>query len=158
MNGLLQYILSVIAAAILCSVVHDILPPKSVSGKLLKLVSGIFLTFVILSPVKTFRLPEFSDQFHSLIREADQLTTQGQNQSGDAARTIIKDRTEAYILDKAASLSANLSVEVGVSEDSIPVSVTLTGSASPYARSVLETFIETQLGIAKEDQTWNGKP
>ena len=57
-----------------------------------------------------------------------------ENLARDSMADIIKEETEAYILDKAADLHANLRVEVAVGEDNLPAAVTISGEASPYAR------------------------
>ena len=69
---------------------------------------------------------------------------------------IISEQTEAYILDKAADLHANLHVEVTVGEDNLPTAVTLSGEASPYARRQIQAIIANDLGISKENQKWIG--
>ena len=69
---------------------------------------------------------------------------------------IIKAETEAYILDKASQLNVELSVEVTIDEENIPTAVTLSGEVSPYARRQLQEIIESDLGIAKENQRWTG--
>ena len=158
MEALRQYILSVAAAAILCAVMRDILPAKGTTGSLLKLISGIFLTFVVISPVKDIRIPDLYAYITTFSAQGDTFSAQGEDLSADAMASIIKDRTEAYILDKAGSLSGALTVEVSLTDDPIPVpaAVQITGTVSPYVRSALETMIERELGIAKEDQIWIG--
>lgn len=80
----------------------------------------------------------------------------GENLARDSMADIIKEETEAYILDKAADLHANLHVEVTVGEDSLPMAVTLSGEASPYARRQIQAIIANDLGISKENQKWIG--
>lgn len=158
MDGIRQYILSVAAAAILCGIIRDLQPEKGTTASLIKLVSGIFLSFVVITPVKDMQIMELSEYIAAFSAEGDLLASQGEDMSADAMASIIKDRTEAYILDKAGSLAADLTVNVELTDDPVPVpvSVQLSGSVSPYARSLLETMIETELGIAKEDQSWIG--
>ena len=59
-------------------------------------------------------------------------------------------------MDKAADLHANLRVEVAVGEDNLPVAVTISGEASPYARRQIQAMIANDLGISKENQKWIG--
>jgi hypothetical protein len=74
----------------------------------------------------------------------------------DAIRASIKARSEAYILDKAAELALSVEVEVTLSNDEIPlpVSVRVSGKASNYAKSRLQAIITQDLGINKEHQVW----
>ena len=64
---------------------------------------------------------------------------------------IIKQRTQAYILDKAQALNTVLEVEVTLSDDDIPVplKVRLKGKISPYAKGRLQATIAEDLGIEK---------
>ena len=73
-------------------------------------------------------------------------------------REIITDKTCAYILDKAETLRAQLTVQVILSDEELPVPerIYLTGQASPYARSMLQRLIEEELGVPKERQIWTG--
>ena len=80
----------------------------------------------------------------------------GENLARDSMADIIKEETEAYILDKAADLHANLRVEVAVGEDNLPAAVTISGEASPYARRQIQAMIANDLGISKENQKWIG--
>lgn len=159
MEEIRQYILSVAAAAILCAILRQCFPEKSMTASLLKLVSGIFLAFVVISPVKQVELGSLSVYFGEFTLEGEALAAEGENLSSEAMARIIKEQTEAYILDKAEALNADISVEVGLSGGNPPVpkSVRITGPVSPYAKSVLETLLAEELGIAKEDQSWTGQ-
>lgn len=159
MDTLRQYILSVTAAAILCGVLRDLIPEKGAAGQLLKLISGIFLAFVAISPVKELEIPNLQAYMDVFSAQGEVFSDQGKDLSADAIAGIIKDRSEAYILDKAGVLAAEISVEVELTDDPIPApaAVRFYGSVSPYARAALETMIETELGIPKEDQIWIGQ-
>ena len=80
----------------------------------------------------------------------------GENLARDSMAEIIKSETEAYILDTARSLQAEVTVEVSVNEENVPDSVTVSGAVSPYVRRQLQRIIESDLGIAKENQKWTG--
>ena len=88
--------------------------------------------------------------------DAKDAAAMGEKLARDSMADIIKEETEAYILDKAADLHVNLHVEVTVGEDNLPTAVTLSGEASPYARRQIQAIIANDLGIAKENQKWIG--
>jgi hypothetical protein len=71
------------------------------------------------------------------------------------AERIIQ-QTQAYILDKARSLDAELTVEVFLGDGTIPVpiGVRLEGNISPYARKLLSQMLQDDLGIPAEEQIW----
>ena len=90
--------------------------------------------------------------------DAQQAIQSGVADTSNTLKQIIKDKTEAYILDKAASLGVDLQVDVILSDTAppLPVEVLLIGAASPYAKAQLSTMIADELGIAKEAQRWTG--
>ena len=91
--------------------------------------------------------------YNDLVTDA---VAEGEQQTKTALARLIKQRTCAYILDKAQALNVALEVEVTLSDDDIPVpeAVRLKGKVSPYAKGRLQTIIAEDLGIEKERQTW----
>ena len=71
---------------------------------------------------------------------------------------IIIEQLQAYILDKAADLGAELEVEILMPDDGSgqPQGVVLRGAVSPYAKTRLQQIIAEDLDIAKEKQQWIG--
>ena len=159
MEGIRQYILSVTAAGILCAVVRSLLPEKALTATIVKFVSGIFLVFVVISPIRNIEIGSLSIYIDTFSQEGKAIAASGEATSADALREIIKTRTEAYILDKAGSLGATLDVEVSLTDAAIPEprEVRLIGAVSPYARAALEDMLEEEFGISKENQTWIGQ-
>lgn len=158
MEGIARYIVSVSAAAILCGIIKNIVPSKSANAALLRLATGIFLSLVAVQPLAKIdlgALPVISEDYQW---EARSVCAQGEILAQDTLRDIIKSQTEAYILDKARMLNADLTVEITLSNDDppTPASVRLTGKISPYAKSRLQAMILEDLGIPKENQIWIG--
>ena len=98
-------------------------------------------------------MPDFSLR---CMDDAEDAAAMGENLARDSMADIIKEETEAYILDKAADLHAHLRVEVAVGEDNLPAAVTISGEAAPYARRQIQAMIANDLGISKENQKWIG--
>lgn len=157
MEGLRQYILSVVAAALVCSLVSCVMP-QGKARQLLRLLCGAVLTTVVLGPLMGIDNISLSDFLEQWEVDAAYYTAQGEQMTQDALAESIKGQTEAYILDKADALGAAIQAEVTLnqSDPPVPVSVTLTGEASPYVRSRLEAILESDLGIAKENLKWTG--
>ena len=90
--------------------------------------------------------------------EAEAAAAMGESMAARSRGEIIKEETEAYILDKAAALKANLTVEVTVSGSGTPVptAAIYRGEVPADVRQQLETIVQTELGIARENQTWIG--
>lgn len=157
MEGLRQYILSVVAAALICSLVSCVMP-QGKARQLLRLLCGAVLTTVVLGPLMGIDNIPLSDFLEQWEVDAAYYTDQGEQMTQDALAESIKGQTEAYILDKADALGTAIQAEVTLSQSDppVPVSVTLTGEASPYVRSRLEAILESDLGIAKENLKWTG--
>ncbi len=150
------YLISIVAAALVCSIVQKMLGEKGTVGLMGKLLSGVFLVLTLITPLRSFRIQNPGSITHIYTQEAQRVTADGMDQAREAMADGIKKRTEAYILDKAAGMDVVLSVEVILDESEIPVpeSVQLTGAVSPYAKQRLTMIMEEDLGIDKEHQTW----
>ena len=150
------YLISIVAAALVCGIVQKLLGDKGNVGLMGKLLSGVFLVLTLITPLRTFRIQDPLSITQIYTQDAQRITADGVDQAREAMADGIKKRTEAYILDKAAGMDVVLSVEVILDESQIPVpeSVRLTGAVSPYAKQRLITIMEEDLGIDKEHQVW----
>ena len=150
-----SYFLSVICAAFLCAIASGLGNQEGINKKLLKSVCGVFLSFMIVRPLPTAKIDLLSFNDMEFAKDAAAFSRQGEQNLAEAMDAIIKQETQAYILDKARRLEATITVEVGTNEEQIPVSVVLSGNISPEGRRALSEIIESDLGIAKENQFWN---
>lgn len=146
------------AAALLLGILQVISGKKGTHAALLQLVGGLFLTFTVIAPVADIEPEDILDYPWDFAVQGSAIAEQGQVYSQDQLRGIIKDRCEAYILDKALTLQAELQVEVMLSQDEIPVpaSVRLQGSITPYAKKTLQQWLQDDMAIPKEHQVWIG--
>ncbi|MBQ8359115.1 MAG: hypothetical protein IJX37_04265 [Oscillospiraceae bacterium] len=153
-----HYLLRLISAALLCGIVNGLLGKKGALGAAVKLMTGIFMVFTLVSPWVKLQIGDLSGLIGDISASADIAVESGQTDARAALETIIKSKTEAYILDKAKSFGAELTVEVRVdgSELPVPCAVRVSGSISPYGKKQLGSIIADELGIALEDQTWTG--
>lgn len=156
MEGLGEYILSVVCAAILCGLVTGISGREQTAGKILQLVCGLFLTLTVIRPIAAVRLEEIVRFSQSMEADAAMALETGRTCYEDALASVIQEKTQAYILDKAQSLDAKIQVQVALAADHTIAEVVLTGQVSPYARSKLQEMLSSELGIAKERQIWIG--
>jgi len=150
------YILSVTAAALVGTVATRLLRDHGLAAQLGKVLVGVFLLLSLLRPLMGKALPDLSQWRYDYTQAAQEAVALGEMTAKNALVQRIKDQTEAYILNKAASLQAKLQVEVVLSDDPIPVpvGVKLSGQISPYAKSQLQRLLQQELGIAKENQQW----
>ncbi len=157
MNGIGEYLISVCCAAILCAIVTGILGKKGAVGGAVKLITGIVMILTLFSPLVDIQLDKLDSVLDGISLDGEALAAEGENSSRTAMAAIIKQQTEAYILDKAGDLGADVSVEVTLSEDSVPVpeAVHISGNLSPYAKKQLTDMLTQELGIAGEGQSWS---
>lgn len=151
-----NYLLGILAAAMICAIVTAIMGEKGPNVTLTKLIAGIFLAFTLIKPVVSMDLSgiiHWTDGYGDIAAKA---VAAGESQTRKALGELIKQRTGAYILDKAQALNTALEVEVTLSDDDIPVpvAVRIKGKVSPYAKGRLQSIITEDLGIEKENQTW----
>ena len=117
-------------------------------------------------------MPDLDSWLAGLDMDAWDAVQQGEDYVALRRREGICERLEAYILDKAADLHANLRVEVTVGEDNLPAlgadvsarftldeqdlprTVTLTGSCTPAQKQALARVLAEDLGIPEERQIW----
>ena len=150
-----NYIISIVACAIICAIACSAFDDKKSISKIIKILTGILMTMTILIPLKQFNSYKLSGYLKNASTEANIYVEEGKNDFKNNVAEIIKTRTEAYILDKANSMELDISVEVELSDNnSIPCEIKVTGSVAPYEKSILSDYIEVTLGIPKENQKW----
>lgn len=156
MNHLANYVLSVVSASVIVSILCVFFGGKGTISDIMKVICGLFLTFVVINPLVKLDFSRIHDYLDHFTFEGLEAASVGENMAQEAERDIIISRVQAYILDKADSFGAQLDVEVVLDQDNIPVSVELGGSVSPYAKAQITGIITEDLGITKEHQLWIG--
>ena len=156
MDAVGAYVLRVCCCALIGGVILTI-GGDGPGRKVRKLIVGLFMASIVISPLRKIQLGELWDLPDDLYAEGQDITATAQEDTKNAISDIIIERTRSYILDEANSLDAKIQVTM-IRLDPYtltPVQVALTGDVSPYARSLLSDTIENGLGIGKEDQIWN---
>ena len=158
MDAIGNYLLQILSTALICGILVRIMGHKGLLTETVKLLAGVCMAITILSPWVNIRLDDMQDIALDFTRDAEAAAEEGKNSARKAISDIIKSRTETYILDKASSLGVTITVEVQLTEDTVPhpAFVTLRGPVSPYAKSVLSNYISDNLGIGMEEQKWIG--
>lgn len=149
------YFLSVICGSVVCGILTGLLEKKGTSGKILRLICGVFLTFTVIRPIADVRLDTFPVIYADWMTFGDSASAMGADYTAEAMSAIIKQEVQAYILDKAMALEGEIDAEVLLDESFIPCAVVLQGSISAKGKLALEQIIAEDLGIPKEEQRWN---
>lgn len=151
-----QYILSVVSAAIICAVIKQLACKSGPVQSVLRIVAGVFVMFTVLQPLVHISFSGITDIVTDFSNEAQISVDTGLEYATEGLSAIIKDRTEAYILDKAKQFGAQLEIEVLLSKEHIPipVEVRIRGAISPYGKKCMTELISSDLGISEEAQSW----
>ena len=155
MVQLREYVLGIIAAAVICGIVLCF-AEKSREGPLLKLICGLVLVFSLVEPVLNISAGDWQALGINFEAEARDAAEKGRSQGESKVRILIKQETEAYIMDKARKMDLDIQVDVTLSDQNLPApeAVTIRGTLPPYGRAKLSRILTDELGIPKENQTW----
>lgn len=154
MNGLVSYFMTVTAAAVLAAVLLTLAGKGPMSG-LVRLLAGVFMALTVVSPLLKLEMPDVESWLSGFSVDGEYAAALGEEMAAEAERTIIKDRVETYIMDKAAGFGAALYAEAELDEKGIPIGVTLTGQVEPETKAQLRQIIASDLGIGEEAQRWS---
>lgn len=148
-----QYACTVILCVFCCRVLSR-LNPKGNGDTLLRLVCGVILGICVLQPLSDGipnQIPDLPvwdpDIADTWVRRGEQLALQEKSEG-------IKASCEAYILDKAKALDADILVEISLNEELVPVYAEISGDVDPDVQRQLQSILTTDLGIPGENQTW----
>lgn len=157
MEWVRQYIIAIVAAAIICSVVRFLSGKESTPASVVRLLTGLLLSVTVIAPLAHINFTDIPDYIDDFSYASDAAIDAGSTFAAEKTSAIIKAKTEAYILDKAQVLGAQVAVEVNLSTEAPyrPCSVMISGKVSPYTKQRLIAFIDQDLGIPEENQIWN---
>ncbi len=157
MSKIGQYLLSVIATTLIVSISNVLIEKKGAVGSALKLVTGLVLATVIVSPWADFHIDDLEHLYFNAESEAAHHIQEGQTAARSEISAYIIEHTQAYILDKASILGLDISAVVILTNNSRQSidSIKITGTASPYARTRLTQLICEDLGITEERLIWS---
>lgn len=158
MEDIRLYLIGVVVAGLMCSIISLIVGKKGMIGTVITLLCGLMMALAVLGPWTTIKVDELFDWAQDISIDANGVVDDGENMALEAYRQGIIIRTESYILEKAKALDCDLQVEVFLSADatSVPEQVRISGSISPYAKQVISTMLTDDLGIDREAQIWTG--
>lgn len=156
MDGLREYLIGVIAAALLCGITTSLTGTKGTVGTAIKLLSALLMLLAVVRPWADISFSGLFGWTDHITADGQSLVASGEAVAAQAYRTSIIQQTQAYILDEAKALNCDLAVEVILSDEEIPVpaQVRIWGDVSPYARQTLTNLMTERLGIKREEQLW----
>ena len=155
MENLRQYMLSLICAALMCSILIK-LAKSTINVELIRMLCGLFLLLCFLSPFYQTDFATITEGAFSYTEDAHIAVEEGKNLASEMMLQGITEELKTYILGKAEEMDLALSVEISLDQHGIPIAVILHGSAEPYQKENIAHILQSDLGIPKENQTWTG--
>lgn len=151
-----SYLLSITAAAVISAILIQITGDKSSTGKIIKIITGVFVSVTLISPLISIRIQDVEKYIQDFQYSSEYAAHKGTEMASEELAGIIKEQTESYILDEASKMGMEMRVEVKLSDTNPPQPcfVILQGSVSPYQKKYLGQHINDYLGISQENQQW----
>ena len=152
-----DYVLSVVAAAIIGTLALSITNKNRTYCSVIRLLVGVFLSVTIVAPLAKVQLHELSLQLNNISGSGSEYVLKGCEISRSATADIISEQVAKYILNKAEELGMSVDVSVNMSNENElkPQSVHIRGTTTPYAKAKLRNILENELEIEEENQIWN---
>ena len=153
MGGIKGYLVAIVAACML-TVVASVLVQKSPLKKIVRLIGGILILLVAVTPLLRLDLTQIVDILQNGEYSFDTSAMEQKRQA--LLEDHIKQTTEAYIENEAACLGATVQAKVTLTEEEYPVPyhAILIGSVDTGQMNALTAYMETCLGIARTEQEW----
>ncbi len=149
-----EWIFSLTGTALVCAAAQRLTPEGRVKG-VLRLVCAVAMAAALFSPLLDHALDAYPLELARYRARADALAEEGTALRRELDRGIIEREMEAYILDKADALGAEIggaAVALRWSTEGVwlPESAQLTGRF----HAGLSRAIEAELGIPRGAQVW----
>lgn len=157
MEWMKEWIVGVTAASVLLATVKTMIPKGSIK-QVGEFACGLILLLAVAAPLTELDEGSLSlalTEFRMADWESSELL---KLENTELIKEIIDEKTCAYISDKAKELGMDCTAEVDYeySDDGFayPVSVRIRGSWTDTQRSQLTAFLESELVISKDNQTY----
>lgn len=156
MHTIGKYLFAVIAVCLLISICKTFIPSKGIVGSVFKLVCGVILASVLISPVTNFPTNDLQSFYGSIHSDAVSITNKGEEIAKAELSNSIEESLKAYICDKASAINLDLDIQILLNNETIPQpkEVRINGNASPYAKKQLIQIICRDLAIGEENIKW----
>ena len=148
------WLTSVVAVSLLLAVVQTLVPEGTLR-RTASFTGGLLLLVVLLRPLLALdELRLDLSGYREAVRERE---AELESSVDEALSSVIAERTEAYISDKAAALgltvTARVEARTGADGVTVPWSAEVTG---PWS-SELSSYMAEELGIPPERQVYHGE-
>lgn len=147
-----------VTAAAMAAALADSLAPEGAVKKIGKLAGGLLMAAAILQPLVGLDYGAMAASLANYRLEAEGYSSALETENERLVKTIIEERTGAYIQDKAAELDAVCTAEVTCQMNNdgnlYPVSVVVYGELTQAQMDALRRVVEGDLAISAENQRY----
>ena len=156
MNEIGKYLIGIAAAAFICGIFKQLAEKLGSSGKILTIITGIFMLIALIFPLKGISIPDFKELTASYEADAQLYVQNGQEIADKQLRQYISSAVSSYILEKASELNLSVEVSVELTDAQLPEPnvVHISGAVSPYGKQILSAYIADELNVPEENQIW----
>lgn len=147
------YVLSILVCTFLCGVLSHVIADTQ-GKKVIQLLSGVLLAITVLSPFTKIRFKDYLQIPDVEWDNSDFYIMEGQRTAAEAQKRYITDYCEAYILDRAKIFDTEMTVQISLNDEMVPVFVEIQCHGDPKVQAGMENVITADLGIPKENQKW----
>lgn len=148
--------MAVASAALLVSFVLALLPKGKIRA-IFKFCGALLLILVVITPLTKLDVEAFAQAIAKQQMQIEQMRTGVEINNREILSELIKQQSEAYVLDKAESLGITVTVDITLNEEGdypYPGSVILSGNASQEDQQYLSKIIAEDIGVPTECQEW----
>lgn len=154
-----QWVRGIAAVAVICGAALAV-TPKSKVKNVLKVLCGVVLIIALIRPFIDSDSAELSMDMARYRAQADAVAKNAEEQKTNLSRSIIEQKLESYILDKAQSmeitdLEANVILKWGDEGFWYPYEIELKTNSAAGDRNKLSSFVQGELGIPESRQHWS---
>jgi len=160
MIGLIRnWILSLTAASIIAAVLISI-SPAGKPRKITTFASAFMLLIAMLRPILSFDFSTFQTTVLKYGVMAEDYTALLEEENYRLMRSIIEERSSAYISDKAKNIgieeiSVTVLTQKGDDGYPYPKEVSIEARCTQAQKTALSNYIESEFGVPKSKQHWS---
>lgn len=140
----------------ICGSLISGLPGSKRLQKQLHIVTGLFLLLTIGTSVLNLSFDGVEYALNSIMDDGAAACAEGEALTAEHYRQSITDRVQTYIEDEAARRGISLEAEVLLDREGVPQRAVLYGTGELNAVTAMSSWIQSELGIPKENQLWIG--
>ena len=147
-----EWLTGMIAAAVVLSLAYIVIPRGTVNT-VAQFVGGLILLLAIVRPLMQIKPDDLKVEYRGCRQEVERQITHYQEEHEAQMAAIIEEKTAAYISKKANEMGISCRITVGTEvRGGVPIPSRI--SLRTTRNEPLSRWIEEEIGIPREAQTW----